>query len=353
MKPVDLTKQTSHWLDHEGPDSQIVVSSRVRLARNLANYEFQPCLTEQRQQEILDSLRTQLLSVVFDRPLMFIDVAQATQLEQDLLAERRLISIQHARGKGPRGLVMAKGETFTAMINEEDHLRMQAFAPGRQIAECFDRVNSIDDQLESRVNFAFSSHYGYLTACPTNLGTGIRVSVMLHLPAMKLTGQIEKFLNAARDCNLAVRGFFGEGTEAVGDFYQLSNQVTLGVSEKDIVTQFTDQVVPRIVEYEQQARDLLKNEKPHLLDDKVQRAIGILKSARLISSQEAMVLLSMVRLGIYLDRVKDIPIQKINDLFLKIQPAHLQITAGNPLTPDQRDELRAQLIRQTLTPKVV
>lgn len=349
MKPADLSKQPSHWLSHTGPDCEIVVSSRVRLARNLAGFEFKPCLSPERQKEILETLTRTLLSLSLETPLFFIDIDESTPLERELLAERHLISLPHARGSGPRGVVIAEGECFTAMINEEDHLRMQVYAPGQQLKACYEKLNKIDDQLEKKISYAFHSRFGYLTACPTNLGTGIRVSVMLHLPALKMTGQTEKFFNAARDCNLAVRGLFGEGSEAVGDFYQLSNQVTLGISEAEVVDNFCTAIIPKIMDYERAARQKLLDEKPDAVDDKIQRALGILRSARLISSQEALILLSQVRLGVHTGRVTEIPLTKINDLFLKIQPAHLQMQAGKTLDPDQRDTLRAQLIRSVLS----
>ncbi|MBP6124927.1 MAG: protein arginine kinase [Phycisphaerae bacterium] len=349
MKLTELSKQPSPWLRESGPLSEVVISSRIRLARNLADYEFKPCLTPERKKEILEIIKNALLALPLEQPLFFIDVEEAAPLERDLLAERYLISLPHARSDGPRGVVVAQSEHFSAMINEEDHLRMQVFAAAQQLEKCFEQINRIDTLLETKVPYAFHPRYGYLTACPTNLGTGIRVSVMLHLPALKMTGQIEKFFNAARDCNLAVRGLFGEGSEAVGDFYQLSNQVTLGVSEMEIVENFSANIVPKIVDYERVARRKLLEETPEAIDDKIQRSLAILRSARLVSSQEALILLSHVRLGIHTGRITDIPLSKINELFLYIQPAHLQMQAGRSLTPDQRDSLRAQIIRTALS----
>jgi protein arginine kinase len=348
MKPTNLANQSSSWFGAEGPACDIVISSRVRLARNLAGFEFLPCLQPPRKQEILDKLNTVILSLDLGDKVFFIDVDHAAMLERQLLAERHLISRQHAAGKGPRGVVVAAGEAFTAMINEEDHLRMQVYAAGMNLEQCWQRINHIDDEIEKQVEYAFDSQLGYLTACPTNLGTGIRVSVMLHLPALKLTGQIEKFVTAAKDADLAVRGLFGEGTDAIGDFYQLSNQVTLGVREEQVVEEMSKNVVPRIVEYEKIARQALLEEKVHSLDDKIQRALGVLKSACLISSQESLYLLSSVRLGVNLGRVPDVSLATINELFLVTQPAHLQIRAGKILDADQRDALRAQVIRQKL-----
>ena len=349
MKLTELSGHISQWFDGSGPNADIVISSRIRLARNLAGYEFLPCLATQSKAELLDKLKDAILSLDIGEEMFFVNVDDAKTIERELLVERHLISRQHARGNGPRGVAVAVGESFTAMINEEDHLRIQVFKTGLQLNECWERINRIDDMIETKVDYAFSPRYGYLTACPTNLGTGIRVSVMLHLPALKMTGQIEKFFNAARDTDLAVRGLFGEGTEAVGDFFQLSNQVTLGISETDVIDEFTNIIVPKIIAFEMSARQALLDQRGHVLDDKIQRAMALLKSARLISSQEALFLLSHVRMGVNLGRVQDISIATINELFMLTQPAHLQLNAGKPLDADSRDIMRADIIRQKLS----
>lgn len=327
--------------------SDVVISSRIRLARNIRGYPFMPCLSDEQQRQLLDKLRDILLSVEPDR-LFYIDVDLASAVERELLAERHLISRRHAAGKGPRGVVISEDETLTAMINEEDHLRMQVYAAGLNLNACWQRINRVDDQIEKQIEYAFDTRLGYMTACPTNLGTGIRVSVMLHLPALKMTGQIEKLIAAARDTDMAIRGLFGEGTEAIGDFFQLSNQVTLGVSENEVVEQFSEKLIPKIVAFENEARRGLMQKKPRILDDKIHRAIGILGSACLISSQEALYLLSQLRLGINLGRITHIDIKTINELFLLTQPAHLQLKAGRILDADQRDGLRAEIIRQKI-----
>jgi protein arginine kinase len=350
MRPTDLCKHPSSWFGG-GTDvlSEVVISSRIRLARNLAGYEFLPCLEPQRQQDVQKTVKDALLSLDVGEKLEYIDIDQVSDVERNLLIERHLISQRHAKGTGPRGVIIAADEAFTAMINEEDHLRIQVYAAGLQLYGCWDRINRIDDAIEQKLDYAFDPRLGYLTACPTNLGTGIRVSVMLHLPALKMTRQIDKFLQAARDCNFAIRGLFGEGTEAIGDFYQLSNQVTLGISETQIVSDFTNEIVPKIIAYEAEARKVLLSEKPHILDDKIQRALGVLKNAYLISSQEALFLLSNVRLGVNLGRIKDISLATVNELFMLTQPAHLQLRAGKILNADQRDTLRAEIIRTRLS----
>ena len=371
MKLRDISSNVNEWFDGSGPRSDIVISSRTRLARNLAGYKFlSRCSTSERT-EILEKLRDTLMSLELGDKIFYVSVDKAPALDRHFLVERHLISRHHAFGKGPRGVVIARREFFTAMINEEDHLRIQVLKGGLQLAQCAEQINEIDDMIEAEVDYAFSPRYGYLTACPTNLGTGIRVSVMLHLPALKITGQIEKFLNATRDTNLAVRGLFGEGTEAAGDFYQLSNQVTLGFSEAEIISRFEESIIPEIIEYETAARNQLLSKEIDVLDDKISRAMALLKNAHLISSQEALFLLSHLRLGINMrehmgastpaieslhtisgggdtDKTGGLSITTINRLFMLTLPAHLQLNYGKPLDPTHRDVLRAKIIRSAL-----
>jgi len=368
MKLTDISSDINEWLSGSGPMADIVISSRIRLARNLAGYKFLSRCTNAEKSEILNKLKDVLMPLELGDKIFYISVDKAAALDRHVLVERHLISRHHAFGKGPRGAVIALREFFTAMINEEDHLRIQILKGGLQLSACLEQINRIDDEIEKKIDYAFSPKLGYLTACPTNLGTGIRVSVMLHLPALKITGQIEKFLNATRAMNLAVRGLFGEGTEATGDFYQLSNQVTLGVSEAQIVSEFEQQIIPEIVEYENAARSQLLDKEPELLDDKISRATALLKNAHLISSQEALFLLSHLRLGINMrdkmgastpainrltglintNKDKGLSIRTINRLFMLTLPAHLQLNHGKTLEPVRRDALRAQIIRSIL-----
>ncbi len=372
MKLTEISGNINEWFSGEGPLSDVVISSRVRLARNLAGHRFLAVCTATEKGEILRKLKDVLMELDLGDEVFYIGVDKVPALEKRFLVERHLISQHHAFGKGPRGAVIARREFFTAMINEEDHLRLQVLKAGCQLPACIEQINRIDDLIEQKVEYAFSPKYGYLTACPTNLGTGIRVSVMLHLPALKMTGHIEKFLNATKALGLAVRGLFGEGTEAAGDFYQLSNQITLGVREGDIVTQFEKTIIPEIVEYEHAARAQLLSHESSLLDDKISRALALLKNANLISSQEALFLLSHVRLGLNMrkhqgastpaiDRLcalgNDIggagasdrlSIATVNRLFLLTLPAHLQMNYGKELDSTHRDALRAQIIRSAL-----
>jgi len=369
MKLTDISNDINEWFSGSGPLADIVISSRIRLARNLAGYKFLSCCSTTEKSEILEKLKDVLMSLDLGDTIFYVSVDKASTLNRDLLVERHLISRHHAAGRGPRGVVIARREFFTAMINEEDHLRMQVLKAGCQLSECAKQINHIDDMIEQKIDYAFSPRYGYLTACPTNLGTGIRCSVMLHLPALKMTGQIEKFFNAARDMNLAVRGLFGEGTEAASDLYQISNQVTLGISEQAIVSEFENTIIPEIAEYENTARNHLLSKQVDTLDDKISRAMALLQNARLISSQEALFLLSHLRLGINMhqhmgattpaikrlcalagttDEGKGLSIATINRLFMLTLPAHLQLNYGKPLDSTGRDALRAKIIRSAL-----
>jgi len=239
-------------------------------------------------------------------------------------------------------------EDVAIMVNEEDHLRIQVMRSGLQLDAIWDQINQLDDKIEEGVDYAFHPRYGYLTACPTNVGTGIRVSVMLHLPGLKLTSEIERVFRAAKDMRLAVRGLFGEGTEANGDFFQVSNQVTLGRTEEEIIDSFKKSVVPKIIDYEQRARQILIAERVTALDDRVWRSYGALRHARTISSEETLLHLSHLRMGINLGRIKDVALSTVNELFLLTQPAHLQKIHGARLTGEQRSVVRAELVRRRL-----
>ena len=328
--------------------SEIVISSRIRLARNLAGHQFLSRASRPLRQSLENKIREAILSAQIASKTLYVDLENAPEIDRTLLVERHLISKPHASAEGARGVAVGEDETISIMVNEEDHLRIQVLRSGLQLEEAWEQINAIDDRLEAQLDFAFHPRFGYLTACPTNVGTGIRVSVMLHLPALKLTGEIEKVFRAARDMRLAVRGLYGEGTEATGDFYQISNQTTLGKSEEDIISDFKLQVIPKIIDYEHQARRTLLNDRTVALDDKVCRALGILRSARLLASEETLFLLSHLRMGVNLGRIKDIDLRTLNELFLLTQPAHLQKIQGRKLEGDLRRAARADYIRQRL-----
>lgn len=348
LKLSDLTNQASEWLRGSGPMSEIVISSRIRLARNVSGYRFLTRSSRTERTTLESRIRDVIFSTGLGQQTLYVDLDQAPEIDRQLLVERHLISKQHAAGEGARGVAIGENETVSIMVNEEDHLRLQVLRSGLQLEEAWEQINQLDDQIESKLDIAFHPRFGYLTACPTNVGTGIRVSVMLHLPALKLTGEIEKVFRAAKEMRLAVRGLYGEGTEATGDFYQISNQTTLGKSEDEIIADFKHTVIPKIIDYEHHARRTLLNERTSALDDKVFRALGILRSARLMSSEETLFLLSHLRMGVNMGRVKDVDIRTVNDLFLLTQPAHLQKIQGRKLEGDLRRAVRADFIRHRL-----
>lgn len=337
------------WLESDGPDKDVVISSRVRLARNLAGFPFVNRAKREDRRQILDMLRTRLLDQASIPEMLWFDLCELTALERNILVERHLISKQHAKGTEPRAVaISAPDEQLSIMINEEDHLRLQVMRPGLALSDAFVQIDGVDDRLESTLDYALSGRFGYLTACPTNVGTGIRVSAMLHLPGLKLTGEIEKVRRAAKGMNIAVRGFYGEGSEAAGDFYQISNQVTLGRSERDILDSFERLLLPQVLDYERLARKSLINKRRMMLEDQVHRALGTLLHARLLKANEALELLSIVRLGVILGIVEGIPRSTIGRLVLLTQPAHLQRVCNEELDQARRRIARATLVRDAL-----
>jgi protein arginine kinase len=343
----ELTYHDGEWLKGSGPESDIVISSRIRLARNLADYPFISRVGDQDRAEIEKSLRQCVLGLNESEDIFYVDVDGLTGLDRQFLVERQLISREHAESRGARGVVIDRKEKFSVMVNEEDHLRMQVMQSGLDLQTAWERINRIDDFIEKRVNYAYHERLGYLTACPTNVGTGMRVSVMMHLPALVITRQIDKVFRSLQKISLAVRGLYGEGSQAMGDFYQISNQITLGRSEGELIKQVGD-IVPVIIEYERQARTFLIKESHENLHDRVSRAYGILRTAQTISSEETMHLLSSVRMGVNLGLISDLEIPTINSLFIHTQPAHLQKIRGVELDTADRNIERARYLRRHL-----
>jgi protein arginine kinase len=259
MEFNDLTNSNGEWLRGAGPESDIVISSRIRLARNLADFPFLSRATESDRISIETSLRGAVASLKTSQRLsegtLYIDVSNLEHVDRQFLVERQLISRELADSNGARAVVIDPAEKFSLMINEEDHLRLQVMQSGLNLQSAWEQMTQLDDLIEEQVTYAFSERLGYLTACPTNVGTGIRVSVMLHLPGLVITRQIEKVFKSLQKINLAVRGLYGEGSQAMGDFYQISNQITLGLTEEELITKVAD-IVPVLIEYERQARDL-------------------------------------------------------------------------------------------------
>jgi len=270
-------------------------------------------------------------------------------LEKQVLVERHLISREHAAKSAGSGLVLNREETLCVMINEEDHLRMQALRPGLQLKQAWTAIDQADSQLEKKLEFAFSPEWGYLTACPTNIGTGIRVSAMLHLPGLVLAEQINPIIQSVNKLGLAVRGLYGEGTEALGNVFQVSNQMTLGESESAIVERL-EKVLAQIIEHEENARANLLEKKPKMVYNHIGRAYGILANAHSISSKETMNLLSLMRLGVDVGLFPGVDRALVDELFILTQPAHLQKQHTEKLSAEERDLLRADMVRERLRP---
>jgi len=350
MKLNELAEQSSAWLRGVGPESDIVISTRIRLARNLAEFPFIRRCTEHDRTAIEQTLHRRISELSELQDPLYIDVSSLPSVDRQFLVERQLISREHAESEGARAVAIDRQETYSLMVNEEDHLRIQVIRSGLDLQAAWEQISHIDDMIEQKVTFAFHEKYGYLTACPTNVGTGMRVSVMLHLPALVMTRQIEKVFRSLQKINLAVRGLYGEGSQAMGDFYQISNQITLGRTEEELLAQVGD-VVPALIGYERRAREYLVREGQRDLHDRVSRAYGILCTAQTISSEETMHLLSSVRMGVNLGLIEDLEIPTINKLFIHTQPAHLQKLSGSELDTAARNIERAMYLKQNLKPE--
>jgi protein arginine kinase len=347
MNLDNLTHTSGEWLRGSGPESDIVISSRIRLARNLAAFPFTNRASAYQKAEIEALMRDRIGKLELDPRLAYVNLPTLSTLDRQLLVERQLISRELASAEGPRGVALGHQETVSLMVNEEDHIRLQVMRSGFALDETWQEIDRVDDLLEQRVSYAFSDELGYLTACPTNVGTGMRASVMMHLPALEFTRQIEKVFRALQKINLAVRGLYGEGSRASGHFYQISNQVTLGKSETTILSEIQG-VIPQIITYERQARSSWLRDNRQGLQDKISRAYGTLCSATMMTSEETMELLSFVRLGINLQLIEDLTIPTVNELFIHTQPAHLQKLMGATLDGEERNAARARYLRSRL-----
>lgn len=347
MNILDFISSPAESSQKEGPHSRIVLSSRVRLARNLKSWPFPGYAKKPDRIKTLEILRPAVEGMPQMQGAFSETMENLTALDKQILVERHLISREHAAKNAGSGLVLNKDETLCVMINEEDHLRMQALKPGLALKEAWQMIDQLDSSLEKKLEYAFSPELGYLTACPTNLGTGIRVSAMLHLPALVLSEQINQIVQAVNKLGLAVRGLFGEGTEALGNIFQVSNQMTLGEVETDIVERL-NKVLAQLIEHEENARASLLEKKPKVLFNHIGRAYGILANAHSISSKETLNLLSLMRLGVDLGMFQGAKLALVDELFITTQPAHLQKQFSEKLTAEERDLLRADMLRERL-----
>jgi protein arginine kinase len=347
MNILDFISTPAVASQREGPLSRIVLSSRVRLARNVKQWPFPGYAKKPDRVKALEEIRPAVESLAQMSGAFSETMDNLTALDKQILVERHLISREHAAKNAGSGFVVNKDESLCVMINEEDHLRMQSLKPGLQLKEAWQAIDELDSQLEKKLDYAFSPDLGYLTACPTNLGTGIRVSAMLHLPALVLSEQINQIVQAVNKLGLAVRGLWGEGTEALGNIFQVSNQMTLGEVETDIVERL-NKVVAQLIEHEENARASLIEKKPKMLFNHIGRAYGILANSHIISSKETMNLLSLMRLGVDLAVFPNTKIALVDELFITTQPAHLQKQYSEKLSAEERDLLRADMLRERL-----
>jgi len=337
------------WLKGMGPESDIVISSRIRMARNIDSMPFPHYLNEEKSRQIVDIVYKTIIdaNISFEKDFDLIKMKESDVVDRLNYIEKHLISPTLAKNIPGGAVVINKEETISIMINEEDHIRIQCLLPGLQLDNCLDIGDKIDDLLEQNIKYTFDEQLGYLTSCPTNVGTGIRASVMVHLPALSLTGYINGVFHIASKIGLTVRGIYGEGTQYLGNIYQISNQVTLGASEEEIVTNLKN-VTLQVIQNERAAREYLLKTKSIELEDKVFRSYGTLKNCRLLTSNEAMQLISDVKLGVNLELIKEGSTEKLNELIAIIQPGYLQKYFNSELTGIERDIKRAQLVRESI-----
>src|SRR5699024_10303627 len=344
-----IDEAVSPWMHEEGPDSDIVLSSRIRLARNFTNTTFPIIAKEEELEHILEFFKEHYATRSFQqyKDFEFIPINDLSRIEKTLLVEKHLISpymIKHVR---PTAVMISKNEQVSIMVNEEDHIRLHMYLPRFQLEETLQRANELDDWLEEHIDYALDEKRGYLTSCPTNVGTGMRASVMMHLPALAMTKQLNRMVPAINQLGLVVRGIYGEGSETIGNLFQISNQVTLGRTEEGIIDDLQS-VVKQLIEHERRARKRLMEYSGTKLEDRIYRSLGVLEYSRIIESKEAARCLSNVRLGIDLGIIKNISRNILNELMILTQPGFLQHYANKSLKASERDILRASLIRERL-----
>lgn len=347
MRFTTLIKHPADWMTGGQGEHGAVLTSRIRLARNLRRQPFPGWAKREQRAAALDLMRPAVEALPAMKGAFSHELGDLSSVQKQVLVERHLISREHAaRGDGSAA-VIERRQTFSLMLNEEDHLRMQAIRPGLQLTAAFAALAELDTELESSLEFAFDPTLGYLTTCPTNLGTGLRASAMLHLPGLVLSDQIGQVLQAVNKIGLAVRGLYGEGTESLGNLYQISNQSTLGESEETIIRRL-ERVISQVSNHEQNAREKLLEDDPEMVSDKIGRAYGVLRYAHIIDSKEALNHLSLLRLGGNLGFFPAETVMVCDTLLMDIQPAHLQLHSGRKLSPEERDSIRAEIVRSRL-----
>lgn len=344
-----MNEAISPWMKNQGPDADIVISSRVRLARNLQHIPFPMVGNQEQLEEVIELVDRKFAGQSHETfgKLELLKMNDLTENEKRVFVEKHLISPNLSNESKAGSVLLSEDESLSIMVNEEDHFRIQCLLSGFQLDEGLKYANDMDDWLEEKLDFAFDEKRGYLTSCPTNVGTGLRSSVMMHLPALVLTKRLNRILPAINQLGLVVRGIYGEGSEALGNLFQISNQTTLGKSEKDIVDDLRS-VVTQLIQHERSAREALLQESRIQLEDRIFRSYGTLAYSRRMESKEAMQRLSDVRMGIDIGLIKNVTGNILNDLMIVTQPGFLQQYAGENLAAEQRDERRATLIRERL-----
>ena len=340
------------WLDASGPSSDIVLSTRVRLARNLQGSPFGPKARAADRKAVLNRLRATTEKSPQLSGAFLWDLPKLDPITRKILLERRLVSrelIGGEEGKPQPGaaVILSARDPLSIMVNEEDHLRLQSILSGLRLHDGWEMVDRMDEELGQELPLAFHHEFGFLTSCPTNVGTGLRASVLMHLPGLVLTKEIGQVLRGLNQVGLTFRGLYGEGSEVVGNFFQVSNQTTLGKTEEDLVDHL-DRIVRQVIEYERQARQVLMREAPAETEDKIWRAYGLLRYARSLSFEEMINLLSGVRLGAGLKLLPDLRVYTLNKIMIYSQRAHLEQAAGKDLPPPERAVHRASLVRRIL-----
>lgn len=341
-----IKNELSKWMLVSGPEADVVVSSRIRLARNLCSVPFPNRADEQERKNVYH----QIVRAIEDQttfPMTVVELSELSEIERAVLAEKYLVSPQHTTSGSYKGVAFSKDEVISVMINEEDHIRAQVIYPGFQLEEAYRVANQLDNTLEASLDFAFSEKFGYLTSCPTNVGTGMRASVMMHLPGLTLANRIQPLLQSVSQLGLAVRGVFGEGSEARGNLYQISNQVSLGRTEEEIIDSLK-KVTEQIIHQERQSRELLMQQHEDELKDRIMRSYGLLMYAHKLTSEESVRMLSDVRLGIDLGIIPNVNPSILIELIILTRPGYLQKLENRTLSPTERDLQRAVLIRQRM-----
>ena len=347
MNLDDLIRQDAAWLNASGANSDVIISSRIRLARNLRHVPFAVKCSSADEETVVDAVLSAAAKTSALADTQFVDLSGMDEHDKRLFVERHLISPALAMRVGHGGVMIGPEETFSIMINEEDHLRMQALTAGFEPQKAWRTIEAVDTELSAHLDIAYDDEFGYLTACPTNVGTGLRASILIHLPGLVLLQTVEQVLRGISQVGLTVRGFYGEGTDVVGSLFQVSNQITLGKTEIQIIEEL-ERVVRQIIEYEQDARNTLLTDAKAQIEDKIGRALGILSHAHVMSGQEFMNLTSAVRLGIGMGLIQKPEASILNSLMVKIQPSHIQRFYGAVMDAEDRDFHRAELVRTRL-----